>query len=266
MSNRVWYFVSDVHLGLDYNNPRERERKFASFLNSLPQNTEALYLLGDIFDFWYEYKDVIPRGYTRVLGALASVVDRGIKVYFFNGNHDIWTYNYLEQEVGVEILKQPYVVDIATKRFCLGHGDGLGCGDLGYKFLRGCFANRFLQVLFSSLHPRIAFSLGNSWSKKNRLEHERRADKLSSDGVDIPYRASFKFKGADERIVKFSEQFQSEQLSKHLGKIDYFIFGHLHYRINYPLKNGGELFILGEWIHTCDYLVFDGQNLISKDF
>lgn len=262
MSNRVWYFVSDVHLGLDYNNPKDRERKFASFLNSLPQNTEALYLLGDVFDFWYEYKDVIPKNYTRVLGALAALVDRGVNVYFFNGNHDIWTYSYLESEVGVKMLKQPYVLDIAGKRFCLGHGDGLGKGDAGYKFLRGVFDNRLLQRMFSALHPRIAFALGSSWSRHNRLKHEKRADALLNNGVTVPYRASFEFKGEDERIVKFSNEFQSLQEQK----IDYFIFGHLHYRINLPLKNGGKLYILGEWIHTCDYLVFDGESLVSKEF
>ncbi len=262
MSNRLWYFVSDVHLGLDYMNPKERERKFASFLNNLPQNVEALYLLGDIFDFWYEYKDVIPRSFTRVLGALAALIDRGVKVFFFNGNHDIWTYSYLESEIGVKILKQPFVVNIEGKRFCLGHGDGLGSGDFKYKLLRGCFANRFLQRMFSSLHPRIAFMLGNSWSKRNRLAHECRADKLSVEGANIPYRASFEFKGYDERIVKFSEEFQCEQIDK----IDYFVFGHFHYRTNLSLKNGGELYILGEWIHTCDYLVFDGVSLKSETY
>ena len=115
MEKSLYFFVSDVHLGLDHKDPVARERKFASFLAGLPQNTKAVYLLGDIFDFWYEYRNVIPRGYTRTLGALASLVDRGVEVYFFNGNHDIWTYNYFASELGLKMMQQPYVVEIEGK-------------------------------------------------------------------------------------------------------------------------------------------------------
>ena len=115
----MYYFVSDIHLGLNHLNPVERERRFASFLNGLPADTKAVYMLGDIFDFWYEYKNVVPRGFTRVLGAMAALADRGVEVCFFNGNHDIWTYSYLQNEIGVKLLKQPYIVEIEGKRFCL---------------------------------------------------------------------------------------------------------------------------------------------------
>lgn len=244
MEKNLYYFVSDVHLGLDIKDPVARERKFASFLAGLPQNTKALYLLGDIFDFWYEYKNVIPRNFTRTLGALAQLVDRGVEVYFFNGNHDIWTYSYLQNEIGIKILSQPYVVELEGKRFCLGHGDGLGDGDWGYKLLNRSFKNRFLQWLFSGVHPRWAFGLAHLWSRHNRLMHE-----------DNPWQ----WRGEDERIVKFANSFQSGSC----GHIDYFIFGHYHHRLHMPLAAGGEMYLLGEWINVCDYLVFDGQTCQS---
>lgn len=244
----LYYFVSDVHLGLNYLNPVERERKFSSFLQTLPANTKKLFLLGDIFDFWYEYKKVIPRGFTRTLGALAALADRGVEIHFFNGNHDVWTYGYFKQELGFIMETQPAVFTLAGKRFCLGHGDGLGPGDRGYKILRAIFHNRFLQILFSGIHPRWAFGMGHAWSKHNRLAKGQ----------------SCEFKGADEPIVRYAEHFQQQQ--PEAAKIDYFIFGHFHYRTQAPLHSGGQLFILGEWIHDCDYLVFDGDSVTSHLF
>lgn len=244
----LYFFVSDIHLGLNYKDPKARERKFAKFIYSLPDNTKAVYLLGDIFDFWYEYKDVIPRGYTRVLGALANAVDKGIKIYFFNGNHDIWTYHYFQNEVGLEVLQQPYVMEINGKWFCIGHGDGLGEGDRGYKLMNSIFKCKFLQFLFSCIHPRWAFLCAHKWSKHNRLVK------------NLPYT----FKGDGESIVKFSESFQKQR--KESEKIDYFIFGHYHFKTRYELKSSGTLFMLGEWINGSDYLLFDGSELKEKVF
>lgn len=244
MGRNLHYFVSDVHLGLNYKDPVARERKFASFLNSLPENTKALYLLGDIFDFWYEYKNVIPRNFTRTLGALAALADKGVEVYFFNGNHDIWTYGYFEKELGIKILRQPHVVEIEGKRFCLGHGDGLGEGDFGYRLLNWGFKNRFLQWLFSGVHPRWAFGLAHLWSRHNRLMHE-----------DNPW----EWKGEQERIVKFANSFNAAREDK----VDYFIFGHFHHKTRMKLHSGGELLLLGEWIHDYDYLLFDGETCQS---
>ncbi len=245
---KLCYFVSDVHLGLDYKDAAERERRFASFLQTLPAETEKLFLLGDIFDFWYEYKNVVPRGFTRTLGALAALVDRGVEVHFFNGNHDIWTYNYFEQEIGMIMERcQPAVFEISGKRFCIGHGDGLDASDKGYKLLKGLFTNRFAQILFSCLHPRWAFGFGHSWSKHNRLSKGEK----------------FLFSGSGEPLVKFAEDFQQRQPSDE--KVDYFIFGHYHYNAHCQLDNGGEMFMLGEWINHYDYLLFDGEN-IAKGF
>lgn len=240
----LYYFVSDVHLGLDYKDPDGRERKFASFLQSLPPQTKKLFLLGDIFDFWYEYRDVIPNRYTRVLGALASLADRGVEIHFFNGNHDIWTYRYFEKQLGFIMERtQPAVFELCGKRFCMGHGDGLDPEDKGYKLLKWLFTNRFAQVMFSALHPRWAFGFGYSWSRHNRLAKGEQ----------------YQFRGECEPLVKFAREFQAARGEQE--KIDYFVFGHYHYNSHYELPCGGELFIMGEWIHHYDYLVFDGESL-----
>jgi len=159
-----YYFVSDVHLGLKVGDPRERELAFVSFLKSLSKETKALYLLGDIFDFWFEYRDVVPKGYVRTLGELARLCDEGVEVYFFKGNHDCWTFGYLEEELGVKVLDQPYITEIDGKVFCLGHGDGLWGEDKVYKIMRSIFRSKICIFLFSLLHSRIAFMFGSGWS------------------------------------------------------------------------------------------------------
>ena len=175
------YFISDVHLGLRVGDYKDRERRLVSFLQSLPRDTEAVYLLGDIWDFWYEYRDVVPKGYVRVFAALTDLMDRGVKVNFFQGNHDVWTYRYFE-ELGMKRLEQPYVMEAGGRRLCIGHGDGLGPVPFGYRLLRSIFHSRVTQALFSLLHPWIAFRFGNGWSRNNRLSRseERRVGKECS--------------------------------------------------------------------------------------
>ncbi len=243
MNRRLTYFVADVHLGLQVGDPADRERRFAGFLRSLPEQTEALYLLGDIWDFWYEYRDVVPKGYVRVFSALADLMDRGVKVCFFQGNHDVWTYSYFE-ELGMIRLTQPHVVEIAGKRFCLGHGDGLGPVPFGYRFLRGIFHNRVLQVLFSMLHPWIAFRFGNGWSRSNRLSHDK----------------EYVFRGTDEPLYKFASDFSASR------PVDYFVFGHYHADVYMKLPSGAELFILKDWMKSSPYLCFDGKEMVSGSF
>lgn len=234
------YFVSDVHLGLQVHDPEERERRFAGFLRSLPEDTEALYMLGDIWDFWYEYRDVVPKGYLRVLSALQGLMDRGVKVYFFEGNHDVWTYSYFE-ELGMVKLTQPALVEIGGKKFCLGHGDGLGPVPAGYRFLRGMFHSRVTQFLFSLLHPWLAFRFGNGWSKNNRLAHDQ----------------EYVFKGEDEPLYKFAVDFSAA------NKIDYFVFGHYHADVHMTLPTGAQFHILKDWMHSSPYICFDGENTLK---
>lgn len=243
-TRKLTYFVSDVHLGLRVADPDARERRFADFLNSLPQETDALYLLGDIWDFWYEYRDVVPKGYIRVFAALQSLMDRGVKVYFFQGNHDVWTYSYFE-ELGMKRLEQPALVEIGGKTFCLGHGDGLGPVPMGYRFLRVIFHNRVLQFLFSLLHPWLAFRLGNGWSRKNRLaRHEE-----------------YVFKGQAEPLYKFAEKFSNE------NKVDYFVFGHYHSEVvDLELPSGASLYLLKDWMDGVSYMYFDGISTIGGSF
>ena len=232
------YFVSDVHLGLQVGDPAERESRFVAFLRSLPEETESLYLLGDVWDFWYEYRDVVPKGYIRVFSALQDLMDRGVSVYFFQGNHDVWTYSYFE-ELGMKKLSQPYCVEIAGKTFCLGHGDGLGPVPFGYRFLRGLFHNRLAQFLFSLLHPWIAFRFGNGWSKGNRLSHDK----------------EYIFRGEDEPLYKFAESFSRE------NKVDYFVFGHYHESVDLELSSGSRLLILEDWITSSPFICFDGEAI-----
>ena len=235
MPKKLTYFVSDVHLGLQVADHAKRERQFVDFLRGIPvEETEALYLLGDIWDFWYEYRDVVPKGYVRVFAALMDLMDAGVKVYFFTGNHDIWAYSYF-RELGMTVLEQPYVTAIGGKIFCLGHGDGLGPGDLGYKFMKWVFHNRFLQRCFSTLHPRIAFALGNSWSKDSRLAKN----------------ISYNFRGADEPLYKWCCKFKQ--------KVDIFIFGHYHCCVDMPVKDS-RLLMLGDWITRPNWLVFDAEK------
>jgi UDP-2,3-diacylglucosamine hydrolase len=236
---QLTYFVSDVHLGLQVADPAAREASFVSFLRGIPaEKTAALYLLGDIWDFWYEYRDVVPKGYVRVFAALQDLMYQGVKVYFFQGNHDVWTYSYFE-ELGMIKLVQPYSVEIAGKNFCLGHGDGLGPVPFGYRLLRSVFHSKVLQFLFSMLHPWIAFRFGNNWSKSNRLSHN----------------VHYAFKGEDEPLYKFAMEYSSQ------NKVDYFIFGHYHDDVCIDMPSGAQLHILKDWIQSSPYICFDGEIL-----
>ena len=241
MPRTLTYFASDVHLGLQVSDPAGREARFVAFLKAIPAaETDALYLLGDIWDFWYEYRDVVPKGYVRVFAALTDLMDAGVKVYFFPGNHDIWTYRYFG-ELGMARLDQPYVTEIGGKTFCLGHGDGLGHVDRGYRTLRSIFHNRFLQGCFSALHPWFAFRLGNGWSRSSRL------------GKDVKY----DFKGEEEPLYQFCATYPEPA--------DYFIFGHYHCRgVDMPVGgSGARLLLLCDWIGCSNWMVYDREAGLS---
>lgn len=238
------YFVSDVHLGLDVKDPADREARFVAFLRSIPAHqTEALWMLGDIWDFWYEYRDVVPRGYVRVLAALTDLVDAGVKVHLIPGNHDIWCYSYL-QSLGIEVTEQPQGTMINGQCFYLGHGDGLGEGMRSYKAMRWMFHNRFLQRAFSCLHPWLAYRLGTGWSKNSRLAKN----------------VEYVFRDADEPLYKYSEEVSRQQ------KVDHFVYGHFHASVRLTLPSGADFLILKDWMDSSPYAVFDGQSLTVSSF
>ena len=242
MTKKLTYFVSDVHLGLQVADPAAREERFVSFLKGLPQETAALYMLGDIWDFWYEYRDVVPKGYVKVFAALMELMERGVEVYFFQGNHDIWTYSYFES-LGMKRLVQPCKVEIGGKTFCLGHGDGLGPTPFGYRLIKSIFNCRPLQVLFSMLHPWFAYRLGNVWSKNSRLSHKE----------------EYRFKGEGEPLYQFAQAYLKEH------KVDYFIFGHFHSAVDTVLPDGCRLLMLKDWMTSSPYICFDGTDLITDN-
>ena len=231
------YFVSDVHLGLEVKDPADREARFVSFLRDIPKDTTlALYLLGDIWDFWYEYRDVVPKGYVRVFAALMDLMDAGVKVYFFPGNHDIWCYGYFAS-MGITVVHdQPQLVEIGGKVFCIGHGDGLGPGLGGYKFMNSIFKCRFVQRLFSTLHPWIAFRLGNGWSRHSRLARNK----------------EYVFKGPEEPLYKWALDFSERT------HVDCFIFGHLHAQVDLTLPTGARLIVMKDWMDLSQYWYCDG--------
>lgn len=233
------YFVSDVHLGLKTKDPVERENRFVEFLKGLPrETTKAVYLLGDIWDFWYEYKYVIPREGSRVLAQLICLMEDGVDLYFCAGNHDIWTYSYFES-IGMKKFTQPEFVEIGGKTFCLGHGDLLGGAKWSYKFMLGVFRCRPIQKIFSTIHPTLAFDFGLGWSDSNRRSHK-------------PYH----FRNEDEPLYKFA---LAQSQTRH---VDYFVFGHFHDRVDLTLPTGSRLIILKDWMDggwPC--AVFNGSSV-----
>ena len=241
MRNEI-YFVSDVHIGLNLGDPQEREERFAGFLRSLPrERTRAVYMLGDIWDFWFEYRDVVPRYGAKVVAAMVELVSDGIEVWFCRGNHDVWTFSFF-QELGMHKFEQPYFVNIDGKEFCLGHGDLLGGSKRAYRMMMKLFNCRFMCRLFAMLHPRAAFSLAMRLSKRNR-------------GSRKPYH----FRGKDEPLYKFADEVSRNR------KVDYFVFGHFHEQVDMTLPSGSRFMILKDWIHGgISYGVFNASSPSSS--
>ena len=243
------YFLSDAHLGSRaIKHGRTQERRLVRFLDSIKEKAGAVYLLGDMFDFWYEYKLVVPKGYTRFLGKLSELTDLGVEVHYFTGNHDIWAFEYLEKECGVVIHRQPLTLELGDKLFYLAHGDGLGDPDPKFKFLRALFHNRMAQRLFSCLHPRWAIDFGLTWAKHSRLKHE---------AEEPPH-----YFGEDKEFLVL---FAKEYLKSH-PSVNYFVFGHRHIELDLMLSHSARLLILGDWITQFTYAVFDGEQLWMENY
>lgn len=241
------YFASDLHLGApDYATSLERERRFCSWLDHIKADAEELYIVGDLFDFWFEYKRAVPRGFVRTLGKLAELSDSGIKLHFFTGNHDMWIFDYLPKEINAQLYREPITREINGKEFYIGHGDGLGPGDYGYKFIKKVFANKFCQWAFARLHPNFGIWLADGLSKSSRKKTG------SSDAVFLgPHR--------EWLIIYCNSILEMEHF-------DYFVFGHRHLPLNYDLGNHSKYINLGDWLKYDTYGVFDGENFELKEW
>jgi UDP-2,3-diacylglucosamine hydrolase len=240
------YFISDVHLGAPaLKDNRERELHFAKWLDFISNDVAELYLLGDIFDFWFEYKKVVPRGFTRILGRLAQFTDKGIPVHFFTGNHDLWVFDYLPQETGLKVHRNEFITEIWGKKFFLAHGDGLDPDDKGYLLLKKVFSSKKLQWIFARLHPNFAFQIAHRWSKSSRLAKMDRKEE---------------FNVKNENMFRFAQQYLEQEW------IDYFIFGHRHRMVDVEVEKNSRMILLGDWIKNFSYGVFDGDKMALMKF
>ncbi len=244
------YFASDFHLGMpDLERSLEREKSIVSWLNAIAKDASAIYLLGDVFDFWFEYKTVVPKGFVRFLGAISRLTDAGIPVYLFPGNHDLWVGKYLEAECGVVVVKEAITIKLGNDICYLHHGDGLGPGDVGYKWLKKVFLSKIAQKAFAMIHPGIGVSFAQKLSKKSRLAQNPKEDNYLGD--------------SKEHLTQFCKQYL---LNCKTPKPKYFIFGHRHLVLDIDLGEGVRYINLGEWLHGSQYAEYDGVELRLKDW
>lgn len=238
------YFASDFHLGTsDEADNRNREKRIVEWLEHIRKDASELYLMGDIFDFWFEYRHAVPKGCVRFLGKLAELSDQGIKITFFKGNHDMWMFGYLKKELNAQIVDDELRIERNGKFFYLHHGDGLGKGDRNYKRLKKIFRSRLCQWLFARLHPNLGIGIARAWSRKSRLGSGKKE----------------KFLGEEkEWLIGYSREILKQE------PIHYFIYGHRHLPLDIALSRDSRYINLGEWIHHNTYAVFDGQELYLK--
>lgn len=240
--NKKIYFLSDFHLGApNHAASLEREKKIIQFLDEIKKDAAEIFLLGDMFDFWYEYRQVVPKGYVRLLGKLAELSDAGIPMHFFVGNHDMWMRDYFQKELNIPVYYEPTAFERNGKQFLIGHGDGLGPGDHGYKRLKKIFRNPVCKWLFGILPPVVGMGLANYSSRRSRAQTGTSEEK---------------FLGEDKEWLII---YCNEEAAK--KKVDFFVFGHRHLPIDHRLKNGGRYINLGDWINYYTYAVFDGDDI-----
>ncbi len=234
------YFVSDFHLGVpDYASSLEREKKIVRWLSVVEKDAAAIFLMGDVFDFWFEFKYVIPKGFIRLQGKLAEITDKGIPIYWFTGNHDMWVFDYFTKELNIQIFRDTEVLEINDKKIFIGHGDGLGPGDKFYKFIKKIFRNRFFQGWFRLTPPSIGIGIANHWSKSSRISGLKKEE----------------FTGDKEWLLIYSKE--QEQKRHH----DYYIFGHRHLPLDLEVSSSSRYINLGEWVNYYTYAVFDGEKV-----
>lgn len=223
-----------------------RERRIIRWLDAIKEDTAELFIVGDLFDFWFDYKRAVPRGFVRIQAKLAAFADDGIPVHLFTGNHDMWMFDYFPKELGVQIYREPIEREWNSKRFLIGHGDGLGPGDYGYKFIKKVFSNKLCQWLFARLHPNFGIGLAEFFSRRSRLANA----------------------AIDERFEGAEKEWLFQYCLEHLEKkhVDYFVFGHRHLPLDLSIGDKSRYINLGEWLHYNTYAVFDGEELKLKAF
>ncbi|HIX85721.1 MAG TPA: UDP-2,3-diacylglucosamine diphosphatase [Candidatus Parabacteroides intestinigallinarum] len=244
------YFASDAHLGARFlKDPLATERRLTRWLDSVKREAAAIWFLGDMFDYWYEYKYVVPKGHTRFLGKLAELSDMGVEIHFFIGNHDIWMFDYLPREIGAFIHRDTLTVDLLGKRFFLGHGDEVDYRSRAFRLMRRVFRNRFCQWLYAGIHPRWTFGFALGWSLSSRRSGLEKQEEREYQGE------------AGEYLVAFAKEY----LKTH-PDINFFIFGHRHIMLDLMLSRTARILIAGDWMRYCSYIVWDGENLFLEQF
>ena len=243
------YFISDLHLGAKYmDDPVGREKRVCRFLDSIKDDAAELYLLGDILDYWYEYKYVVPRGYIRFFGKLAELADSGVKLTWVTGNHDVWLFDYLRDQLGMTVLKGHTVVEAAGKHILISHGDDVGVQPVMYRFTRWCFYNKVCQWLYAAVHPRWTYPIATGWSNENRTGRDPAEQQAVSER-------------AAERLIDFSREYYA---SHH--DVEAFVYGHLHIARMNEADGMPPVVFLGDWISLCSYVVLDSNGNFSLNF
>jgi UDP-2,3-diacylglucosamine hydrolase len=246
-SGKKLYFASDFHLGVpDHDSSVAREKRIVKWLDAVSADAQAIYLLGDIFDFWFEYRHAIPRGFIRIQGKLAELRDQGLPIYFFTGNHDMWMFDYFEKELGIIIYREPQVLEIGNHKLLVGHGDGLGPGDNTYKFLKKFFNSSICQWLFARLHPNLGIGIANYWSKQSRISNTKMEEKFEGE--------------ENEFLLTYCREL--EKSNHH----DFYIFGHRHLPLDLKVGENSRYLNLGEWVHFNTYAEYDGRDFTLKTF
>ena len=245
------YFLSDLHLGSrSLSDALKSEKKVVAFLDSIKEDAKEIFLVGDILDYWFEYKHVVPRGFVRFFGKIAELTDSGVKITWLTGNHDIWIFDYLPKELGIELVNGAILRKFAGKTFFIEHGDGVGYRPRKERVMRAVFRSRFCQKLFSGIHPRWTVPFAFGWSHSNRKKH-----------YEVP-----PYMGRDkEPLMVFAREYLIS------NSVDYFIFGHRHLLVEETIeaentKRNAKAVILGDWIEKCSYAVFDGSDLFLRRF
>lgn len=241
------YFASDFHLGVpDHAASIAREKRIIAWLDRIKADAQAIYLLGDIFDFWFEYRYAIPKGFIRLQGKLAELRDQGMPIYFFTGNHDMWLFDYFEKELGIVIYRDPQELVNKNQKLLIGHGDGLGPGDSTYKILKKIFKSNFSQWLFARIHPNLGIRLANYWSRKSRISNTKLEEKFSGED--------------NEYLLTYCREL--EKTDHH----DFYIFGHRHLPLDLAVSPNSRYINLGEWVHFDTYAEYDGEIVSLKKF